>query len=353
MVFPGFQQEITQNTIKKSPKFEKTKKTSSHLLKNTRPFLKFRKRNHHTTQNLKAGAELMKKFSRKKTCLGHSTINACVFDKTGEFFITGGDDGKVKVWSILNGSLQGEINSHVGFINDIVISNCNKYIISGDEKGVICISNILELNLVKKIDFKKGQVDNVFLIMDDKLKEPRELLLCTGGSEGTVTIFDLSYLKENENKEFDWRDEKFCLLTLESNVTEGKSRKNPKICTVRFALNYNIIFAGSYTGEIVMFKLNPKDKTYKKVLHKCMRNAVHLVEISKNEEYISVGAAKSGAKLWKIPEIVENFEELQKPKNIIENDTPETRMYRLQEHEFSHYKNNRYAGTDAMSWSRN
>lgn len=58
---------------------------------------------------------------------GH--INACVYcmkmDRTGQFALTGADDGLVKVWCIRTGRLMFTLRGHAGVITDLAISPDN------------------------------------------------------------------------------------------------------------------------------------------------------------------------------------------------------------------------------------
>ncbi|CAI2385880.1 unnamed protein product [Moneuplotes crassus] len=293
-------------------------------------------------------------FKLMKTVSCHQTINVCKFDSTGKYFVTGGDDTKIKVWTTINSLCQKTLDFHQGMICDIVISKCNKFIISGDSKGQIFITDLLELTVIKFIDIHKEGIDQLTTVIDTTTSKNRELLVCAGGKEGIVTIFDLTFLTDNRDKPFDTKDPKFFLWKLDccSGVDEDKMRRNKKIASVVMVPEQNLVIGGSYGGEIILFKLKQEDCTFIRVAYKCLKDCVHLLKLTNDKTAIIAASAKAGAVLWRLPASNQEFDELCKVEDTKEQGQISSRMYKNTIYSFYEYQGNIYKSTDslAMSW---
>lgn len=59
-----------------------------------------------------------------------------IFDSTEKFIISGGDDGKIKVWARDNGALLATLQGHKEYINKIVAVKGGDLILSAAEDGI-------------------------------------------------------------------------------------------------------------------------------------------------------------------------------------------------------------------------
>lgn len=100
---------------------------------------------HHIPANL---GSTYTSYAELFTCLGHSKDLFCLkFDQTGQIFITGGDDGLLKVWDSRTGwLLHSEKFDCV--MNDFSFSADNTLLAAVDERTV----KIFELETFKKIN---------------------------------------------------------------------------------------------------------------------------------------------------------------------------------------------------------
>ena len=61
-----------------------------------------------------------------RTTRGHRFVIYCItFDKTGQYIITGSDDSRVKIWSVLTGFLAAVCRGHQAEITDLAVSSDN------------------------------------------------------------------------------------------------------------------------------------------------------------------------------------------------------------------------------------
>jgi WD40 repeat protein len=59
-----------------------------------------------------------------------------IFDAQERLIVTGGEDGKVKVWSRETGGLVSTLQGHKNFINKICVTRDNRLVLSAAQDGV-------------------------------------------------------------------------------------------------------------------------------------------------------------------------------------------------------------------------
>jgi len=69
---------------------------------------------------------------------GHTTnMNCLAYSPDGQYIVTGGDDGKVKLWNTLSGFCTLTFHEHSSSISDILFSHNRKFIASASLDGTI------------------------------------------------------------------------------------------------------------------------------------------------------------------------------------------------------------------------
>ena len=141
--------------------------------------------------------EYFSKFKRNKTIFGHSSVIVWAFDMSNKFIITGGEDFKVKVWLIVNGSLQGELIYHQKVVNDLIITNWNTFIISCDDEGWIWIWSLKEMQLVMPIKSQCSSITHLSIenYYSEKLHKDMSILICWGQA-GYIWMYDINEIKK-------------------------------------------------------------------------------------------------------------------------------------------------------------
>lgn len=67
---------------------------------------------------------------------GHSSNMSCVsYSNDGQLLVTGGEDGKVKVWNIQSGFCFVTFQEHTAPITDVVFSANRKFVVSSSLDG--------------------------------------------------------------------------------------------------------------------------------------------------------------------------------------------------------------------------
>ena len=122
------------------------------------------------------------------------------------------------------------------------------------------------------------------------------------------------------------------------------------ISTVSMVPDKGLIYAGTYRGDILIFKYDEKTDTHVKIGVKELTDWVHLLHRTNNSKYIWAGAAGWGAKLWRIPSEMEIDQLFQQETE--KYDTIKMRMKKLLEFEFMDYDKNILCSTDAIWWSK-
>lgn len=81
---------------------------------------------------------------------GHSNnMNCLCYNPNGQYIVTGGQDGKVKVWNTLNGFCNVTFNEHISSVTGVLFSRNQKFIVSSSLDG-----SIRAYDLVRYRNFK-------------------------------------------------------------------------------------------------------------------------------------------------------------------------------------------------------
>ncbi|XP_076749162.1 periodic tryptophan protein 2 homolog [Xylocopa sonorina] len=69
---------------------------------------------------------------------GHSNnINCLAYSPDGQYIVTGGDDGKVKLWNIMNGFCTITFHEHTSMVTGVTFSHNRKFIVSASLDGTV------------------------------------------------------------------------------------------------------------------------------------------------------------------------------------------------------------------------
>ena len=69
---------------------------------------------------------------------GHSNSMTCLsYSPTGQYIITGGHDGKVKLWSTINGFCTVTFQEHTSSVTGVLFSRNQKFVVSSSLDGTV------------------------------------------------------------------------------------------------------------------------------------------------------------------------------------------------------------------------
>lgn len=69
---------------------------------------------------------------------GHSNnMNCLAYSPDGQYIVTGGDDGKVKLWNTMNGFCSITFQEHTSAITGVIFSHNRKFIVSASLDGTV------------------------------------------------------------------------------------------------------------------------------------------------------------------------------------------------------------------------
>lgn len=98
--------------------------------------------------------QLMTSYMIQWTISGHMLNPAycVVFDKTGEYLITGADDLLLKIWNVKKGLLVHTLKGHQGYISLIEVSPDNSMVASSCTQGMIRLWNLFDGRCLKVLN---------------------------------------------------------------------------------------------------------------------------------------------------------------------------------------------------------
>ena len=69
---------------------------------------------------------------------GHSSEMSCLaYSPDGQYIVTGGEDGKVKLWNVTSGFCFVTFTEHTSSITSVQFSNNKKFLISASLDGTV------------------------------------------------------------------------------------------------------------------------------------------------------------------------------------------------------------------------
>ncbi|KAI5084332.1 hypothetical protein GOP47_0000501 [Adiantum capillus-veneris] len=130
---------------------------------------------------------LVNRIQKIKTFRGHRNAVYCaIFDKSGEYIITGSDDRLVKVWSTATGFCLCSCRGHEGDITDLAVSANNLLLASASND---CFIRVWRFPDGCPLSVLKGHVSAVTAIAFSP-RQGCEYLLLSASDDGTCRIWD-------------------------------------------------------------------------------------------------------------------------------------------------------------------
>lgn len=129
--------------------------------------------------------EYNSRFQKYFEVVGHNgIIERICYDNGTKFAFTGGADGAIKCWSIIDGLLIRSLYGHTNMISDLCISKNGEYMVSVDYQGLMNIWSLKDFTIIHSIQFtseaifcefiyppnsSKSSLGNIFIIFSDGL----------------------------------------------------------------------------------------------------------------------------------------------------------------------------------------
>ena len=134
--------------------------------------------------------KLFYNFKHLWTISGHMMNPAycAVFDRTGNFVLTGADDHLVKIWDANRGQLVRTCKGHTGYISLIVVSPDNSLFASACTLGTIRVWRLCDGVCVQVLKHRHKVTINWMKF------DPLTSALATAGADGQCIVWDLSTL---------------------------------------------------------------------------------------------------------------------------------------------------------------
>ncbi|KAH7296782.1 hypothetical protein KP509_26G038600 [Ceratopteris richardii] len=130
---------------------------------------------------------LVNRIQKIKTFRGHRNAVYCaIFDKSGEYIITGSDDRLVKIWSTATGFCLCSCRGHDGDITDLAVSANNSLLASASND---CFIRVWHFPNGTPVSVLKGHVGAVTAIAFNP-RQGCEYLLLSTSDDGTCRIWD-------------------------------------------------------------------------------------------------------------------------------------------------------------------
>lgn len=156
----------------------------------------------------KTSVNILTNYNVLWTISGHllNPAYCAVFDRTGEFVISGADDFLVKVWNIRKGLLVHTLKGHQGYIALIEVSLDNSVIASACTLGIIRLWSLKTGLCLKSLDHG-GSIN---WIKFDELT----MALASAGDDGKCIVWDLTKILRNTLSTLDFDSNACTMLNL-------------------------------------------------------------------------------------------------------------------------------------------
>jgi len=247
---------------------------------------------------------------------GHeSWIRTVVLSRRGEYALSGGVDGTLKVWDLRDKKVLLTMKEHAGGILNVCLSDDDLYALSGSSDQTLKLWDVNTGSCVRTLEGHEANVNSVFLSQDG-------LLGFSGSEDRTIRVWDLAAgrclrtleghqctvnsiclsmderyllsgsgdhtLKENVLKFWDLVTGR-CLHTLEGH--EGA------VNAVALSHDCRIAFSGSSDNTLIMWEMSTGERIRVFEGH---TQAVNTICLSQDERYVLSGSSDNTIKLWDV-----------------------------------------------------
>ena len=118
---------------------------------------------------------------RASTTCQWSAISPCA-----NYVACAGDDGSIRIWQILNGSIYWDLKAHVGKIDAVVFSSSGEYLASGGSDKTIKVWNLKGRRLLRSLDAQNSPTKGLTF-------SPAGNRLASAFSDGAVKVWSLPH----------------------------------------------------------------------------------------------------------------------------------------------------------------
>ncbi len=203
-----------------------------------------------------------------KTLNGHSGfVNSVVISSDNRYMVSGSDDKTVRLWDVNSGKLLKTLNGHSDIVLSVVISSDNRYIVSGGY-DTVKLWDFKSGKLLKTLNGHSDSVASVAISSDNRY-------IVSGGWDKTVQLWDV-----NSGK---------LLKTLNGH--------NRSVYSVAISSDNRYIVSGSSDKTVKLWDL--KSGNIIKTLNG-HSDIVLSVAISSDNRYIVSGSWDKTVKLWDV-----------------------------------------------------
>ncbi len=118
---------------------------------------------------------------------GHTeNITSLVFSPDGELLASGSEDNTIRVWNVINGSINKILNQHLDTVTCITFSPDGKTLASGSDDGTIILWNIEDETVIKIIETPAGTNPSGIIF------SPDGKMLASGANDGSILLWQIS-----------------------------------------------------------------------------------------------------------------------------------------------------------------
>ena len=248
-------------------------------------------------------------LEEKYTLSGHKqAIKNLVFSPNAKIIASAYSDGKVKLWSAMNGELLYTLLGHNSSVNSLVFSGDSKTIVSASDNGIVKLWSASSGQLLKTLSVNKSSINSVDLSNDGKTiasadddgiiklwsASSGKLLKTLSGHKSSVNSVEFS----NDGKKIVSADNTG-IIKLWS-ASSGKLLKTlsghkSSVNSVEFSNDGKKIISADNTGIIKLWSASNGKLLYSLSGH---RDSVDYIDFSPDGKIIASTSKDGTVKLW-------------------------------------------------------
>ncbi|CAG9335486.1 unnamed protein product [Blepharisma stoltei] len=248
------------------------------------------------SQNAGLPPNFFHKFEWKKTFVGHikQTYDSdfcpvlCVrVDHEGNKVLTGADDKLIKVWDANNGTLLYTMKGHRGEIADILITPCNRYVISGCTSGDLIVWELETGDIITQNNDAAGEISSLEFFKSYE----GDLFFISCSKSGRACVYSESIFDGSEDSGMVWY---------------YSNDSNKMLCVSPHPAG-NFVAIGTRKGLLQIWSLKPLETRAEYdpknhlmcVLTEKKSSDINFVEWSPCGNFLITGSLSHHAVLWK------------------------------------------------------